>query len=219
MCGIFGSFKFEDYSQLYNENKKRGSFSYGNLYAKKAGSMYIHKSEGIMDIITHNKYNTDYHLFLGHTQAPTSNQREFSISTTHPFEFGDWHVAHNGVLENYKEIIGQYFPDHNLDIDSSVIPRLIDYMYGGDEIYAISECCGTLRGTYACWIYNSRSKNTYVIRSGSTLFGNVKTGAFSSTKITRKCVKSLNEGEIYHVTREGLASVGGFNSNSPFFIF
>ena len=218
MCGIFGSFSFNDYKRLYEENKRRGIFSYGNMYGKKNGDIYIEKTEGVIDLLTHKKYN-DHDIFLGHTQAPTSVERSFSPKTSHPFEYGSWIVAHNGVLENYKELIGLHFPDHNNKVDSSIIPRLIHYMYGGDEVYAISEACGSLRGTYACWIYNTDSKNTYIVRSGSTLFGNIKSGTFSSTKVLGKCTKSLDEGFIYHVSSEGLTDVGGFTSHSPFFIF
>ena len=92
-------------------------------------------------------------------------------------------------------------------------------MYGGDEVYAISEACGSLKGTYACWIYNKDSKNTYLVRSGSTLFGNKNTGSFSSSKVPGKCTKALGEGFIYHVSREGVTEVGGFARHSPFFIF
>jgi glutamine---fructose-6-phosphate transaminase (isomerizing) len=219
MCGIFGSFTFKEYKSLYKENKRRGTFSYGNLYTKRDGSMYIHKNEGVINLVTHKKYENEYNLFLGHTQAPTSSERSYSSSTSHPFEYAQWIVAHNGVLENYKELIGLHFPEHNNSVDSSIIPRLIHYMYGGDEVYAITEACGSLKGTYACWIYNKDTKNTYLVRSGSTLFGNMSNGTFSSTKIPGKCTKELQEGVIYHVSNEGLTSVGGFTSNSPFFIF
>ena len=219
MCGIFGSFNFGEYRSLYNENKKRGTFSCGNLYTATNGSIYLQKSEGIVNLTTHKKHEDKYDLFLGHTQAPTSVERSFSPLTSHPFEYGAWVVAHNGVLENYKELIGLHFPDHNNNVDSSVIPRLIHYMYGGEEVYAISEACGSLKGTYACWIYNKDSKNTYLVRSGSTLFGNKATGSFSSAKAVGKCTKPLDEGFIYHVSKEGLTEVGGFSSHSPFFIF
>ncbi len=219
MCGIFGSFSFNEYKSLYNENKKRGTFSYGNLYTAKNGDMFIHKNEGIINLNTHKKYTSEYDLFMGHTQAPTSSERSFSPVSSHPFEYAQWIVAHNGILENYKELIGLYFQDHNNPVDSSGIPRLIHYMYGGDEVYAISEACGSLKGTYACWIYNKNSKNTYLVRSGSTLFGNKTTGSFSSSKVVGKCTKTLDEGVIYHVSPEGLTAVGGFSSHSPFFMF
>ena len=220
MCGIFGSTSFNEYSSLYNENKKRGTFSYGNLYVnKKDGSMYMQKTDGIVNLTMHKHHKQQYNHFLGHTQAPTSEARSFSPKTSHPFEYTQWIVAHNGVLENHKELIGLHFADHNNPVDSSIIPRLIHYMYGGDEIYAISEACGSLKGTYACWIYNKDSKNTYLVRSGSTLFGNKATGSFSSAKAVGKCTKPLDEGFIYHVSKEGLTEVGGFFSHSPFFIF
>ena len=219
MCGIFGSFSFPDYKSLYKENKRRGNFSYGCLYTKRDGSMFIHKCEGVINLTIHKQYKDEFHLFMGHTQAPTSCERSFSPLTSHPFEYGPWIVVHNGVLENYKEIIGLHFPDHNSNVDSSVIPRLIHYMYGGDEVYAITEACGSLKGTYACWIYNKDTKNTYLVRSGSTLFGNMANGSFSSIKVPGKCSKELQEGVIYHVSNEGLTSVGGFTNNSPFFMF
>lgn len=218
MCGIFGSFSFTNYKRLYKENKQRGTFSYGNLYTTKSGDIYVHKNEGVIDLVTHKKWK-DYNLFLGHTQAPTSCERSWNSKTSHPFEYGNWIVAHNGILENYKELIGLHFPEHDNPVDSSIIPRLIDYMYGGDEIYAISEACGSMKGTYACWIYNTESKNAYLVRSGSTLFGNINTGSFSSAKVPTKCTKPLEEGFIYHICNEGLTEVGGFYSHSPFFIF
>jgi len=217
MCGIFGSFDFSSYRKLYNKNKKRGTFSYGSLYNKNT-SHYIHKNEGVFDLGAHILEKERFSLYLGHTQAPTSCEREFNVLTMHPFEHDRWIVAHNGIIDNFKEIVGQHFPDHTCNVDSSIIPRLIDYMYSGDEVLAITEACGTLKGTYGCWIYNKESGNTYIVRSGSTLFGNNLTGAFSSISYRGICNKELDQGIIYHVSREGLTQVGGFTSKSPFFI-
>ena len=46
--------------------------------------------------------------FIGHVQAPTSAQREWSYDTSHPFESLSWSVVHNGVLTNYENIRAQY---------------------------------------------------------------------------------------------------------------
>lgn len=219
MCGIFGSTNFSDYRKLYNKNKKRGTFSYGSLFTNKAETIGINRCEGTFDlgkqIIEKEKYN----IYLGHTQAPTSCERKWTINTSHPFEYNDWIVAHNGIISNFDEIVGQHFPDHDCKVDSSIIPKLIDYMYGGDEVLAISEACGTLKGTYACWIYNLKTGNIYIVRSGCTLFGDKLTGTFSSVSYRGICTKPLEEGFIYHVSNEGLTSVGGFYSHSPFFVF
>ena len=106
MCGIFGSFKHTNYEVLYDFNKQRGNFSYGHLFAKrKDGSMHIKKVEGVvdLDLMESLQEDTDYDIFLGHTQAPTSSERDFSPQTSHPFECGNWIVAHNGVLSNFEQ--------------------------------------------------------------------------------------------------------------------
>ena len=103
MCGIFGSTNFTNYEVLYDFNKQRGTFSYGGLYVTSTvGAMYITKQEGVVDLQSLDIGIEDhYNVFLGHTQAPTSVERDFRPQTSHPFECGNWIVAHNGVLSNF----------------------------------------------------------------------------------------------------------------------
>lgn len=234
MCGIFGSRDFSTYEKLYNRNKKRGTFAGGSLYVKGSQGLYLKKWQGkqLVDELTGEyAFQDDYTTFLGHTQAPTSSTRDYNVKTTHPFEHGWWIVAHNGVLENDKKIRADYLQNSNgecddmvfdttqIQVDSAVIPALIDNMYVGDDVLAITEACQKLQGTFACWIYSKHTHQTYLVRSGSTLFGNVSNSNFSSIKVSSSAEEELQEGVVYCITSEGLAVVGKFKQNSPFFIF
>jgi hypothetical protein len=65
------------------------------------------------------------------------------------------------------------------------------------------------------WILNSKNNNTYLARSGSTLFADFLSNDFSSTKYNN--YKTVEEGVLYLQTVEGLTAVGTFSPNSPFF--
>lgn len=241
MCGIFGSFNFRRYETLYNENKKRGNFAYGSLYIHKKGEpglakgTWMRKIEGSVDLTGHYAFCGDYDQFLGHTQAPTSVNREFSPVTSHPFNSLHYVVAHNGVLENHNELGTQELPGWWNDecVDSQVIPGLITINVEFDEsiilsaecedgktedVLAIEKTCNQIKGTFGCWAYSKLSGDTFIFRSGSTLFGNISTGDFSSVRVEGICEQELKQGVVYCVTTEGLAECGEFEPSSPFFL-
>lgn len=241
MCGIFGSFNFNRYEQLYSKNKERGNFAYGSMYIGKraepgfARGVYTRKVPGVVDLTEHRTFADDYDLYLGHTQAPTSSNREFSPATSHPFNSVHYTVAHNGVLENHKELSDEWMPDWWNDkcVDSEIIPAMLTINVEFDEQIILSACdessktedmltiektCDMIKGTFGCWIYSQLSGDTYIVRSGSTLFGNIETGDFSSVKVSGICEEELDEGVVYCVTTEGLTRCGSFGTNSPFFL-
>lgn len=225
MCGIFGSFKHTNYELLYDFNKQRGAFSYGHLFAKNEdGAMHIKKAEGIveLDLVESLQEDTDYDIFLGHTQAPTSSERDFSPQTSHPFEYGNWIVAHNGVLSNFEQLKIDHLPEWKCNVDSSVISALLheyDTSYSGVEL--ISHVLGMLEGTLGVWIYDKSGKKVYLARSGSTLFANLNTGDFSSIRVND--FTELRENTIYELDITGVEEwyriniTGTFEGKSPFF--
>ena len=240
MCGIFGSFDFKTYEKLYNENRKRGTFAYGSLYARTTlnpgfrKEAFIRKQQNLRDLTGDYAFEHDYELFLGHTQAATGIERKYSPYTTHPFPSLHYHVAHNGVLENTETLINEYIGPHDNPVDSSIIPILIAYLlefeieiedeecYHAEaklpELRAIEDVCGMLKGTFGCWIYSKLTGDTYLVRSGSTLFGNVTTGSFSSIVVDDVVDEELDQGVVYCVTSEGLTKCGEFETNSQFFL-
>lgn len=221
MCGIFGSTNFTNYEVLYDFNKQRGTFAYGGLYVNdQQGAMYMTKRKGVVDLQSLDIGIEDhYNTFLGHTQAPTSIEREFRPITSHPFECGNWIVAHNGILSNFEELRGKYAPWSECNVDSSIIPILLDEMSVPRESWldGITRVLNMLEGTFGVWIYNKITKRIYLARSGSTLFAKLDgTGSFSSMRIDG--FSELCENVIYELTEEGFTHIGKFEGKSPFFL-
>ena len=71
MCAIFGASSFNEFTDLYNENKDRGSFAFGGLFLSSDYDACMH-IEGIanlhpkMDITNHdiNMKPEDFYYFL-----------------------------------------------------------------------------------------------------------------------------------------------------------
>lgn len=161
---------------------------------------------------------TNFDYFLGHTQAPTSAQRAFSPNTSHPFQLKEWLIAHNGVLTNHKELKQLIANKKSFNVvDSSVIPALLDMHFKkyNDEILAIIKTLSMLKGTFGLWIYNQKTANIYIARSGSTLYADFLNNEFSS--LPDNDFVTVEEGLLYLLTKEGITSVGKFHINSPFF--
>lgn len=230
MCGIFGSKDYERYVSLYKINKERGDFSFGGLLIDNKLHAVL-KTQGVFNFKGNLQLEIDrrketkslksFKNYLGHTQAPTSSKRTYSHATTHPFECGDWLVAHNGVLSNYKKIAEKFKKSKCInEVDSSIIPTLINEYCKNNkdndtEVECICAALSLLKGTFGLWIFNMKTSNVYIARCGSTLYADYLTSDFSSTKT--KNFKLLDEGVLYFQTPEGLTSVGNFSTDSPFF--
>jgi len=130
----------------------------------------------------------------------------------------EWLIAHNGVLTNHKELKQLIANKKSFNVvDSSVIPALLDMHFKkyNDEILAIIKTLSMLKGTFGLWIYNQKTANIYIARSGSTLYADFLNNEFSS--LPDNDFVTVEEGLLYLLTKEGITSVGGFHINSPFF--
>tara|TARA_R110000851_G_scaffold47405_3_gene114942 strand:+ start:1053 stop:1718 length:666 start_codon:yes stop_codon:yes gene_type:complete len=220
MCGIFGASETSEFETLYDINKERGTFAFGSVGMTINEGYHICKSEGVVNL-NENKYShLDLKYIIGHTQAPTSCERDFTVNTTHPFEVGDWLVAHNGVLSNFNELKSKYVPWHTNNVDTSIIPALLNEFKNDDNtaksISLISRVLNLLKGTFAVWILNTDTAKLFLARSGSTLFFNRYKTCFSSTQC--KGWEPVKENTIYENTPEGFTEVGVFEGKHPFFM-
>lgn len=220
MCGIYCSNDLSTFEILQEANKKRGNFSTGIMYCYNQANYNIIKEKGN---INWNKTKLPVqkgHLYLGHNQAPTETGRNWKDENSHPFWFGDWVVAHNGVLTNYNELIDEYIPMHDNPVDSSIIPALLDefeYTHGPcedaeTEVQNILYTLEKLKGTFALWIVNIKTMNVYIARQGSTLY--YKDANISSIK--GNGYKEVLQGILYNFSYEGLTEIDGFVHDSPF---
>ena len=219
MCGIFCSGDLSTFEVLGEANKERGNFSTGILFTN--GKRHnILRIEGGANFNETKLPTENGWLYLGHNLAPTETGRKWHAKTSHPFEYGDWVVAHNGVLTNYSELRDKFLPDHDCSVDSSIIPALLhenDCILGPpkgeiDEISNIIQTLELLEGTFALWIMNTRTKNLYIARQGSTLF--YKGNNISSIK--GKGYRQVKEGVLYKLSHDGLIKKDEFKTQSPF---
>ncbi len=223
MCGIYCSDDNNTFEVLEEANQSRGNFATGLLYTSIEGDQThygIIRKEGSFNM-EDTSIPENCNLFLGHNQAPTSSQRSFQDETSHPFEVGDWVVAHNGVLTNFKELQQECKVVPENPVDSYIIPYLLaenDYRDGPSdgvvegEINNITKVLQRLEGTYAVWMYNTWSNNLYVARQGSTLF--YKGTHVSSIK--GNGYTEVTEGTIYKYSPAGYEKVSTFEYKSPF---
>ena len=222
MCGIYCSDNLSTFEILDQANRERGNFATGIVWINKDKEEFeVIKYEGCVDWNNEEDIPREETIYIGHNQAPTSSQRDYEHLTSHPFIYGDWVVAHNGVLTNYKQLIKDYLPNHDNIVDSSIIPALLDendYQTGpstdqDEELANIANVLECLKGTFALWLFNARTYNLYIARQGSTLF--YKGTNVSSIK--GEGYKEVSEGIIYKYDEKGLTPMEGFVSSSPFF--
>lgn len=238
MCAIFGSPSFDRFKELYRDNLGRGHSAFGMLYAEMQPTLGVAvggvKVEGIATfegqsrlpnnpiVFLGETINAHDTFFLGHTQAPTSAAQKFDPSTSHPFMYRDWVVAHNGVLTNYDELADGLNPFSYNIVDSSLIPALLADFEDKhrecplDPDAAVVNVLARLKGTHATWIYNRYMGKFYIARCGSTLYADLNHGTFSSTP--QPGMTLVPDGELYLYKHAQLTIVGNFAANSPFFI-
>ena len=212
MCGIFGSNNIETFRELYIKNTERGNFVRSITKLFPAGTRNDIRVEinYEQDLGKHIHENPFCMYYLGHLQSPTSKVRDFNKTTSHPFNLNNQYLAHNGVLENDRDLIEEYNLEGYNDVDSSVILPL-------KEKIGFTDAFSALQGTFACWYYNSNTGCLRIVRSGCTLFFNG--GNFSSASMSD--YKYINEGSIleYNFTSNTFKEVNQFELNkTPFFL-
>ena len=128
MCGIFGSNNIETFRELYKKNTQRGNFvrSITMLFPEGMQSNVLVKTKHEQDFDKPIVENPFCIYYLGHVQSPTSKVRTFNLTTSHPFSLNEQYLAHNGVLENDRNLIEEYNLENYNDVDSSVILPLIE---------------------------------------------------------------------------------------------
>ncbi|NBO99108.1 MAG: hypothetical protein EBU90_03140 [Proteobacteria bacterium] len=234
MCGIFGARELERYLELYDLNRKRGTFATSLCVLTTQGDLVVHrwsgsitKKEAEKELVNSLKIleqktqvPCEAKFYLGHTQAPTSAKRKYSRDTAHPFSFSEWVVAHNGVLTNFKDIKENFDPKWPNPVDSSIIPFMVAAMldtlgHKYDHTDILCQTLGLLQGTFGLWLFNANNRNIYLARCGSTVFINALQNEFSSVEF--KDSEPLPEGHLFQITPEGITAIGMFDCDSPFF--
>ena len=220
MCGIYGSPNRSMFEVLYEANFSRGSFATSAMIANtNESNTRTFNWEGYNNPQKVKEMSGDAY-FMGHCQAPTSNNRTMEPNCTHPFTNGDWVVAHNGVVTNLREALDKYAPyGYSVPVDSAIFPFIFAKLGKStdDEVKVIKQALSYINGTFGLWIFNKKTKNLYIARQGVTLFMTNEgdySGSFSSIKSNGW--EEVEEGKLYAIREQKFEHVGDFSNTSPF---
>ncbi|MDY4970976.1 MAG: glutamine--fructose-6-phosphate transaminase (isomerizing) [Lachnospiraceae bacterium] len=176
MCGIIGytgpaavkNILLEGLAQL----EYRGYDSAGIAIAKEDGSIYIEKQTGQVANLKAicDQADDDGHCGIGHTRWATHGG--VTRPNTHPHQAGKVTLIHNGIIENYHEIIEKYNLKDQLvsETDTEVAAALLNHFYNGDPEEAIKKAVRELEGSFAfCILFEGFTDRIYCIRNVSPL--------------------------------------------------
>lgn len=208
MCGIFKSSNKTTFNKQFEANLERGASSFGGLFLR-GDNITITKS-------TYTKAPPRVHAstYLGHLRAPTGDCRQFSSIHSHPFEYKEWVVAHNGILTNFNNLLRDMPSSLNagdqFQVDSSVIPYYL-HAYGFNAFEKF-------KGTWACWMYSKETKELFVTRSDNTLFFDPRNGDFSSKQLEH--YMPLAERKIFKIHEDtgSYEEIHSYNTKPLYFI-
>jgi glucosamine--fructose-6-phosphate aminotransferase (isomerizing) len=123
---------------------------------------------------------------IGHTRWATHGG--VTDLNAHPHICGKVSLIHNGIIENYYELIGQYNLYSKLisETDTEVAAALLDTLYTGDPIKAIKQCVAQLKGSFAfCIMFADKPGLIYSIRNVSPLVAtSCDTGSYIASDLT-----------------------------------
>ena len=196
MCGIIGYTGSEDVREVLLDALElleyRGYDSAGiALRDEESGKTEVRKCAGrvsdLRAICASEKVVSQ--CGIGHTRWATHGG--VNDSNAHPHQVGKVMHVHNGVIENYGEIIADYDLADTLksETDSEVVAALLNRFYEGKPEEAIKKTVSKLKGTFALVILFEDQKDViYSTRNVSPIVATIcKEGAMLASDLTALC--------------------------------
>lgn len=126
---------------------------------------------------------------IGHTRWATHGG--VSDQNAHPHQCGAVTLVHNGIIENYRELIADYDLQEELksETDSEVVAALLNHYYKGNPKETIKKVVGKLKGTFALVImFEDQPEVIFSIRNVSPIVATIcKEGAMLASDLTALC--------------------------------
>ena len=196
MCGIIGYTGSEDVREVLLDALElleyRGYDSAGiALRDEESGKTEVRKCAGrvsdLRAICASEKVVSQ--CGIGHTRWATHGG--VNDCNAHPHQVGKVTLVHNGIIENYRELIADYDLADKLksETDSEVVAALLNRFYEGKPEEAIKKTVSKLKGTFALVILFEDQKDViYSTRNVSPIVATIcKEGAMLASDLTALC--------------------------------
>ena len=196
MCGIIGYTGSEDVREVLLDALElleyRGYDSAGiALRDEESGKTEVRKCAGrvsdLRAICASEKVVSQ--CGIGHTRWATHGG--VNDCKAHPHQVGKVTLVHNGIIENYRELIADYDLADTLksETDSEVVAALLNRFYEGNPEEAIKKTVSKLKGTFALVILFEDQKDViYSTRNVSPIVATIcKEGAMLASDLTALC--------------------------------
>lgn len=123
---------------------------------------------------------------IGHTRWATHGG--VTDVNAHPHKCGNVALIHNGIIENYSDIVREYGLSDRLisETDTEVVAALLDKLYEGDPVVAIRKAVKAIAGSFAlCIIFSDRPDTIYAVRNVSPMVASYsQEGAIIASDLT-----------------------------------
>lgn len=107
---------------------------------------------------------------IGHTRWATHGG--VTDLNAHPHKCGKVAIIHNGIIENYYDIIREYGLADMLvsETDTEVVAALLDKLYDGDPVKTIKKAVNIISGSFAlCIMFADHPGKIYAVRNVSPM--------------------------------------------------
>ncbi len=176
MCGIIGFTGNEPVKDILIDGlaqlEYRGYDSAGiAMMDKKDGIVLMKKTGKVAELKeAAGDLKCDATCGIGHTRWATHGG--VTDTNAHPHQVGKVVIIHNGIIENYRELISEYGLKNSLksETDTEVVAALLDKFYEGNPKKTIKEVVSKLAGSFAlCIMFEDVPEKIYAIRNVSPM--------------------------------------------------
>lgn len=191
MCGIIGfTGRLEAQDILLDGLQKleyRGYDSAGIAYFKENGKISIRKTAGKVKDLRAICDDNDATCGIGHTRWATHGG--VTNANAHPHKCGNVALIHNGIIENYHELVSSYALEQDLisETDTEVAAALFNKFYDGEHpLEAIQKAVPLFKGSFAfCIMFKNKPGVIYAVRNVSPMVAaTCEDGSFIASDLT-----------------------------------
>ena len=192
MCGIIGfTGKLEAQDILLDGLEKleyRGYDSAGIAYFKEnREKISTRKTAGKVKDLRAICDDNESTCGIGHTRWATHGG--VTNANAHPHKCGNVALIHNGIIENYHELVSSYDLEKDLisETDTEVAAALFNKMYDGENpIDAIKKAVPLFKGSFAfCIMFKNKPGTIYAVRNVSPMVAaTCEDGSFIASDLT-----------------------------------